>query len=317
MVKLGIEMRKNGNSYYYRKTRRHGRVVSEYAGSGEFAMLSYQLDTLDRRERLEAAATRREQRRAEQAKERDAWRLLAEAQRLAALAMLAVGHHRHKGQWRKRRNQPMGIEGSHKRLMAELQERARAEQHRRTQHQERAALPPLPEPGDFSEAAVMAIVKRCDYAEATTEDLEALRALLKERGAHLANTNHPLRQALEREIREMPGSPLARELSSDALAKRRKALGYAEAPALEKPLIDHLLLCELRLANTEQGYTVLAVQNKTIEQARYWDSKLAGAQRRYLAAVEALARVRRVRVELARVLPDGTAEAVAVEKPGS
>ena len=34
---MGLETRKGGGAYYYRKRRIDGRVVSEYVGSGDFA----------------------------------------------------------------------------------------------------------------------------------------------------------------------------------------------------------------------------------------------------------------------------------------
>jgi len=209
------------------------------------------------------------------------------------------------------------ITGSHQRV---LEGHARAELARRRANQqatERAALPPLPAAGDFSAEAVKAITVRADRTDATAEDVAALKALLVERGARLANAAGPLRQALGRELAAMPATPLTRELLGLDLDARRAALGYTGAPALEQPLIDHVLLCEVRLGSAEQNYSVQTRDALSFEAARFWEHRLSAAQARYLAAVAALARVRRVRVELARVLPDGTAEAVAVERPGA
>lgn len=303
---MAFEMRRNGNAYLYRKVRTGGRVVSEYVGRGEFARLMYSVDRLTREREGAERAQARGQAQAERAAERDAWGLLAQAEQLAALAMLAAGFHRHRGQWRRRRAPPMANR---------LEEQARAELARR--RKAAAALPPLPPPGDYSAEAIKVIMRRADRADATVEDVAALRALMRERGDRLTGEHDPLRQALERELHDMPATPLGRELVNADMEKRRAALGYAQAPALERPLINHLLLCELRLGNVEQSYTYVTRQNMTIDQGRYWEGKLSAAQARYLRAAEALARVRRVRVELARVLPDGTAEAVAVEHPGA
>ncbi len=56
----------------------------------------------------------------------------------------------------------------------------------------------------------------------------------------------PVSWLVEGEQPEMPAAALARQLSADYLRRRPRALGYDEAPALERPLIDHLLPCELR-----------------------------------------------------------------------
>lgn len=312
---MGIETRKNGNAYYYRKTRRNGRVVSEYVAGGEFGALMYRADQLVRAERAEQLAARRAELDALRRADTEARELAAAARELAALALLATGHHQHKGTWRKRRGARM--QG----LIGELQKQAQAEQERRKRAKAYAALPPLPAPDDMSPDAVHAIVARCNHQDATAEDVAALRRVLKEQGDDLARSGYGnrMRQAIEGLIVEMKAVPLVRELSADYISRRRRALGYADAPALEKPLIDHLLLCELRLGLCEQQYTFAIQGSLTFEGARYWEGRLSATQRRYLAAVETLARVRRVRVELARVTaPDGTrAESVAVERPGA
>lgn len=314
---MGIETRRNGHSYYYRKTRQNGRVSSEYVGSGELAHLYADLDRSTREARAAEAAHRRELARADRAVERDAWGLLAECQQLAGLAMLAAGYHRHKGTWRKRRHDPMSVIKDARKRLSPSEELLRAAGAQR-RADERAGLPPLPAANDHSAEAARAIVKRADRVDATPEDMAALRALLDRKGRALGAEGGVMRQALARELHEMPATGLGRELLTRDLEQHRAELGYTTAPALERPLIDHLLLCLLRLGNVEQSYSVKWSQGgMSYESARFWEARLSAAQRRYLAAVEALARVRRVRVELARVLPDGSAEAVAVEGPGA
>jgi hypothetical protein len=312
---VGIETRKNGASYYYRKVRRNGRVYSEYVASGETGRLLHAMEQLRRLEQQAEQEGRRAQQQAECADERDAWALLGEAQRLVALAMLATGHYRHKGQWRRRRAPPMANTSPSQQLLATLTEQARAEQQHR--QQARVALPELPAAADDSTEAVKAVMARCNRADATVEDVAALRAFIKRRPA-VSGEGGPLTMALSTELETKFKFPLKRELLRDSLAGRQKALGYDDAPELERSLIEHLLLCELRLHNAEQRLTATdALQGATVVPADFAERALTAAQRRYLASVEALARVRRVRVELARVLPDGSAEAVAVEKPGA
>ena len=100
---MGLEYH-NGNVYYYEKRREGGRVVSNYIGSGQVALLA-----LERAE--EEAARRRafEQQCAEIAELSarvdeavDRLMLLAEVQ------LVASGLHKHKRQWRKRRNGKTG-----------------------------------------------------------------------------------------------------------------------------------------------------------------------------------------------------------------
>lgn len=99
---MGWETRGNG-SYYYRKVRKGGRVVSEYIGAGDVAELLAKSDELDRQRRqLEAAEWR-----AVVESDRQQAEALAEVDELVKSAVAAVlianGYHTHKRQWRKMR----------------------------------------------------------------------------------------------------------------------------------------------------------------------------------------------------------------------
>jgi hypothetical protein len=87
--------------------------------------------------------------------------------------------------------------------------------------------------------------------------------------------------------------------STEMAARQRAAavrdgLGYEGAPQLEQLLIDHAVLCWLRLQDAEAGYSVNMDRSLPVANADYWDRHLAAAQRRYLRACETLARVRRL-----------------------
>lgn len=295
---MGLETRSN-RQYYYRKIRIGRTVRSIYTGAGDLAISLAQLAALDRQRTAQEAANRRKTREAEQARERGASELTAQAFGLGHATLLLAGWRQHKRQWRRRRY-PM----TQAKPTAEL----------RTSYN---ALPRLPEPGDYSDDAACAIFARCNHQLASEQDVAALRRLLAARFDTLTNSNGQLRVPLDVEVRSYELSPPDREFLRADLAARRRALGYADAPALERPLIDHLLLCELRLNVIEQQYTAIWKPGSVpLERARFWEQRLNAAQRRYLAAVEMLAKLRRVRVELARLYPDGSGEAVAVERPG-
>ena len=83
-----------------------------------------------------------------------------------------------------------------------------------------------------------------------------------------------------------------------AIAQRaemvRTGLGYEGATQLEQLLIDHAVLCWLRMQDVESSYSLAMERSLPLAQADYWDRHLAAAQRRYLRACETLARVRRL-----------------------
>ena len=74
----------------------------------------------------------------------------------------------------------------------------------------------------------------------------------------------------------------------------RTGLGYDGATQLEQLLIDHAVLCWLRLQDVESSYSSAMERSLSLAQADYWDRHLAAAQRRYLRACETLARVCRL-----------------------
>jgi len=101
---MALESRGN-RTYYYRKRREGGRVVSEYVGSGEFARAAYQIESADREmTRLKIAAEKEDY-----AEEMPLWaEFEAYFRKIDALfkrELIAMGFHQHKrGEWRKKRN---------------------------------------------------------------------------------------------------------------------------------------------------------------------------------------------------------------------
>jgi hypothetical protein len=97
--------------YYTRSKKVSGRVIREYLGAGEVAVLASQLDALEREEReVERAAWRAEQ--AEWAALDDPLdRMCQEAEWLARAALVVLGFRQHKrGEWRKRRDNRQSAE---------------------------------------------------------------------------------------------------------------------------------------------------------------------------------------------------------------
>jgi hypothetical protein len=94
----------NGNRYYYTSRRVNGRVVSEYIGSGFLGGLAERSSQEERAERT----TRRALVQAEQARileeDRAIDGILQVAKTLTSAALIVSGWHKHKGQWRRRRD---------------------------------------------------------------------------------------------------------------------------------------------------------------------------------------------------------------------
>jgi hypothetical protein len=101
---MGWETRKRGGRYYTRSRRVDGRVVREYVGGGVLGEIAALEDDYERRRREEEAAYQREERERLQALTAPTEELCDAVEVLTRAALLASGYHRHKGEWRKRRD---------------------------------------------------------------------------------------------------------------------------------------------------------------------------------------------------------------------
>lgn len=100
---MGWETRQRGGSYYTRSRWVDGKVVREYVGGGVIGRLAARQDELERLQREQETARRKEER---ESLERSAGflRELEEAaQVLIRAELLASGCHKHKGEWRRLR----------------------------------------------------------------------------------------------------------------------------------------------------------------------------------------------------------------------
>ncbi|MBU0607064.1 MAG: hypothetical protein KKI08_04220 [Armatimonadetes bacterium] len=138
------------------------------------------------------------------------------------------------------------------------------------------------------------VLRRCNAEKPSAADIEALRKHLKvfptlwmTCGDLAANMSHAV-------IEGMKASAAIKESIRVGREAMRRDLGYDKSPLLEQMLIDHLLLCWLRLQLAEHTYTYLIAEGGSLNQALFWEKRLSAVQRRYLRAVEALARIRKL-----------------------
>lgn len=75
---------------------------------------------------------------------------------------------------------------------------------------------------------------------------------------------------------------------------KQDELGYRPASPLERLLIDAVVLSWLRYLELERRYSSVMAGSVTLTVGDFWEKRLTAAQRRYLRAIDALARVRRL-----------------------
>ena len=104
---MAWEERERGGRYYTRSRRKDGRVVREYVGTGPFAEIVAASDRTGR----EIAEAERKQEKAQHRGELERLDALAApvleldraAEILVRAHLVAAGYHRHKREWRRRR----------------------------------------------------------------------------------------------------------------------------------------------------------------------------------------------------------------------
>ncbi len=89
----------------------------------------------------------------------------------------------------------------------------------------------------------------------------------------------------------------AKEAFRKKLTAMRDNLDWANSSEMEKILIEQICLNWLRLNLLEDIHYSKTTGSHSSEHGTYWDKRLSSAQRRYLRAVESLAKVRKLLVE--------------------
>jgi len=149
---------------------------------------------------------------------------------------------------------------------------------------------PLPSPNDVS-----ALLGKVMKAKPKSEDMEAFRKLL-DRHPGIAETMVNLTdQTFEAIFKPMAGeSQGALELLKRVRRLKQTELGYDAASALEKLLIEAVVIAWVGYTDTERRASSVWSDSHTLTSGEYWNKRVSAAQRRYLRAIETLARVRRL-----------------------
>ena len=139
-----------------------------------------------------------------------------------------------------------------------------------------------------------ALVQRFVDRKDTKTDLATLRGIIRQRPGQMSKALDLCDMAFNETVGLVNSNNgvLLSELVKDRRDTLQAELGYAQALPAEKLLIAEVVLCWLRHYLAELRYTdSTANKGRTMEQGEYWERRVAATQRRYLRAIETLARV--------------------------
>lgn len=101
---MGLETRERGGVYYYRKRRIGGRVVSEYVGGGDLACIANARAEIAKSRQNADRKLQREEREGAAATDKTLAALSGVIDTLVSATLVMQGYHKHKGEWRCRRD---------------------------------------------------------------------------------------------------------------------------------------------------------------------------------------------------------------------
>jgi hypothetical protein len=137
------------------------------------------------------------------------------------------------------------------------------------------------------------LLAKTDKAKPAQADIAKLRAMLRDHPDLVDIAGNMAVQARYQVMQKAVGGRKGVEISTEVFYDTmRDELGYDDASAIEKSLIEHCCLSWLRLHICEVRYET--TEFSTFAQGDYWERKLSSHQARYLRSVESLVRVRRL-----------------------
>jgi hypothetical protein len=126
------------------------------------------------------------------------------------------------------------------------------------------------------------------------EDVKALRVFLRQHPELWAFVGDLAEQAILRLIDTMVVRTALKESLKIGYKEMQIELGMATSPALERLLIQQVVMAWLRLAYIENQYTAVTGPEQLIRRVDHWERRLNAAQRRFLRATSTLARIRKM-----------------------
>ena len=175
--------------------------------------------------------------------------------------------------------------------LSNIQQQAKEELQRREAKREKLVKN---DPTDNDE--LIDILKATNKAQPAKADLQRLESYFMQHPTAVARLGNLANQVQIQIVDHAFKLSEASAISVESyMADLRLDMGWDEASLIERTLIDHVVLCWLRLYVTELRLeTVVHGGSLSLTQAAFWEKALSANQRRYLRAVETLYRVRRL-----------------------
>lgn len=139
-----------------------------------------------------------------------------------------------------------------------------------------------------------ALIRRVSTKDANTEDVIAFGALMRSEPDQWKKTGNMIDQAAEHFIDSLSTNDMTKEIIRFRCERLRADLREDTDGPLEHLMIDHAVMCWLRLGIMQQHYTKATGGSLSIALALLWEKRLSSAQKRFDNACVSLARTRKL-----------------------
>lgn len=141
---------------------------------------------------------------------------------------------------------------------------------------------------------LMKLFEKTNTENPKPEDIKELKKLLSNDPQFYYKKYDMMRFSMDDVIKQIKGNALVNEYFEMNIKAIQLDLGYIDAQPIEKLLIAQITLNWIRMVDAEFGYTESVHGPASIKIREYWERRLSMTQNRYLKAIEALVRVRKV-----------------------
>ncbi len=150
-------------------------------------------------------------------------------------------------------------------------------------------------------AAILDTIRKTDKEKPTPAARAELDQLLRKSPAVWLAGGDVMTYTAHAMIDDMGSSYALRASLKTGWEQMQRDLARPGDGALERLLIQQIVLAWLKLAYTEHHHRHCLTTSVTLPKGDFWERRLSAAQRRYLRAVETLARVRRLQLPAVQV----------------
>ncbi len=138
------------------------------------------------------------------------------------------------------------------------------------------------------------LLRRTNKKKPAKKDVEAMQTALGEYPGLWRRFGDLARHTQYQIIDKTPASEVITASLHRGIIEMRREMGYTTAPPLEQLLIEQVIMTWLDYHSTQYSYQEHLLLSIPTKHRDYWDRHLNAAQRRYLRAIETLARVRKL-----------------------